>query len=217
MILQSQICRDTPTFLSQQYLWNIAIQPAVGCYNSWANFWGLGCLPLGEKLLWNRSIHMDYIDMCYAFDTLINFLLSFLPYNKKPWINIHQTWIWHFCFVSKFNWCWCWFSRLLCKLRFNQIIFRVYSMIFITLSVFPQPPHTFISCLGRTHWDREWVWCVTYAHWSSICLCTRPCLNHNLLSYPTMASPIAAVDIDGLAQDCSNPIAKALELVQSFT
>ena len=43
-------------FILQQYLWNIAIQPAVGCYNSWANLWCSGCYPLGEKLLWNRSI-----------------------------------------------------------------------------------------------------------------------------------------------------------------
>ena len=39
-------------------MWNIAIQPAVGCYNSWANLRCLGCYPLGEKLLWNRSIHL---------------------------------------------------------------------------------------------------------------------------------------------------------------
>ena len=32
------------------------MQPAVGCYSSWANLQCSGCLPLGEKLLWNRSI-----------------------------------------------------------------------------------------------------------------------------------------------------------------
>ena len=37
-------------------MWNIAIQPAVGCYNSWANLRCSGCVPLGVKLLWNRSI-----------------------------------------------------------------------------------------------------------------------------------------------------------------
>ena len=47
-----------PRFAKQQYLWNIAIQPAVGCYNSWANLRCLGCVLLGEKLLWNRSIRM---------------------------------------------------------------------------------------------------------------------------------------------------------------
>ena len=45
-----------PRFILQQYLWNIAIQPAVGCYNSWANLRSSGCYPLGEKWLWNRSI-----------------------------------------------------------------------------------------------------------------------------------------------------------------
>ena len=37
------------------FFWNIAIQPAVGCYNSWANVRCSGCYPLVEKLLWNRS------------------------------------------------------------------------------------------------------------------------------------------------------------------
>ena len=45
-----------PRFIEQQYLWNIAIQPAVGCYKPWANLRCSGCYPLGEKLLWNRSI-----------------------------------------------------------------------------------------------------------------------------------------------------------------
>ena len=45
-----------PRFVLQQYLWNIAIHPAVGCHNSWANLRCSGCVPLGEKLLWNRSI-----------------------------------------------------------------------------------------------------------------------------------------------------------------
>ena len=36
-------------FIYQQYLWNIAIQPAVGCYNSWANLQCWSCYPLGEK------------------------------------------------------------------------------------------------------------------------------------------------------------------------
>ena len=48
-----------PHFVRQQYLWNIAIQTAVGCYNSWANVRCSGCSPLGEKLLWNRTIGYD--------------------------------------------------------------------------------------------------------------------------------------------------------------
>ena len=43
-------------FIKQHFLWNIAIQLAVGCYNSWANLRCSGCYPLGEKLLWNRSM-----------------------------------------------------------------------------------------------------------------------------------------------------------------
>ena len=43
-------------FIKQQYLWNIAIQPAVGCSDLKANMYCLGCPPLGEKELWNRTI-----------------------------------------------------------------------------------------------------------------------------------------------------------------
>ena len=52
-----------PCIVLQQYLWNIAIQPAVGCYNSWANLWCSGCSPLGEKLLWNRTIDSQRADV----------------------------------------------------------------------------------------------------------------------------------------------------------
>ena len=34
-----------PRFVLQQYLWNIAIQPALGCYNSWANLRCSSCSP----------------------------------------------------------------------------------------------------------------------------------------------------------------------------
>ena len=51
-----------PRFVKQQYLWNIAIQPAVCCYNSWANLPCSGCSPLGENccetgLLEAKSCH----------------------------------------------------------------------------------------------------------------------------------------------------------------
>ena len=57
MILQSQICCNTPTFsIAAIFVKYCYTQPAVGCYNSWANLWCFGCLPLGERLVWNRSI-----------------------------------------------------------------------------------------------------------------------------------------------------------------
>ena len=37
-----------PRFVQQQYLLNIVIQPAVGCYNWWANIQCSGLSPLGE-------------------------------------------------------------------------------------------------------------------------------------------------------------------------
>ena len=38
------------------YTRNVVFWHTVGCYNSWANLRCSGCYPLGEKLLWNRSI-----------------------------------------------------------------------------------------------------------------------------------------------------------------
>ena len=48
-----------PRFVQQQYLWNIAIQPPVGCYNSWTNIRCSDCSPLGEISLWNGTFGMD--------------------------------------------------------------------------------------------------------------------------------------------------------------
>ena len=69
-----------PRFAYQQYLWNIAIQPTVGCYNSWANLRCSGCSPLGENLLWNSSItpheieiHFD-CSLCECNDPRPNFM-----------------------------------------------------------------------------------------------------------------------------------------------
>ena len=45
-----------PHSVQQHYLWNIALQPAVGCYNLWANIRCSGCSPLGEISLWNVTI-----------------------------------------------------------------------------------------------------------------------------------------------------------------
>ena len=42
-------------FVFLQYLWNIAIQQAVGCYKLSANMHCLGCSLLGDKSLWNKS------------------------------------------------------------------------------------------------------------------------------------------------------------------
>ena len=53
-----------PRFIQQQYLRNIAIQPANGCYNSCANLRCSGCYPLGEKLLWNRFIENTLLILC---------------------------------------------------------------------------------------------------------------------------------------------------------
>ena len=99
-----------PCFVKQLYLWNIAIQLAVGFYNSWANLRSSGCYPLGEKLLWNRSIsspavvisfwketsvlslsfnrHSDYLNICSVF------LLSLPPRYYLVGQNLYAYVLW---------------------------------------------------------------------------------------------------------------------------
>ena len=50
-----------PYFIQQQYLWNIAIQPAVGCSVLWGNIHCSDCSALGEKYLWNGLLHKNII------------------------------------------------------------------------------------------------------------------------------------------------------------
>ena len=70
-----------PCFVYQQYLWNIPIQQAVVCYNPWANLRCSGCYPLGEKLLWNRSIE--------SVPSRLHGDWSVLP---SPWGLLHWCW-----------------------------------------------------------------------------------------------------------------------------
>ena len=54
----------TPCFVQQQYLWNITIKPAVGCYNIQANKCHLGCSPLWDRTIrpfWTNSVKLIYI------------------------------------------------------------------------------------------------------------------------------------------------------------
>ena len=69
-----------PRFILHQYLWNIAIQPAVGCYNSWANLRCSRSYPLGGKSLWNRSIHRSrWIPLTKASDAELWWFLWSAP------------------------------------------------------------------------------------------------------------------------------------------
>ena len=77
-----------PRFVQQQYLWNIAIQPAVGCYISWANIRCSGCSPLGEISLWNGTIS----GMLQYRGLLISLLWTFLilqEYLLDPSNHVH--------------------------------------------------------------------------------------------------------------------------------
>ena len=67
-------------FIQQQFLRNIAIQPAVRCYNSWANLRCSGCYPLGGKLLWNRSFNPTRAK------------IQQVSYSLSPLVSTMQTW-----------------------------------------------------------------------------------------------------------------------------
>ena len=55
MILGSQICCNTTMFCIAAFLWNVAIQSAVGCYNPWVN------LRLGLLTAWGKiAVKNDY-------------------------------------------------------------------------------------------------------------------------------------------------------------
>ena len=70
-----------PRFVLQQYLWNIVIQPTVGCYNSWANLRCSSCSPLEEKSLWTGTIIVDYSDVVRA-----------SPVGAAPSTSSFSTW-----------------------------------------------------------------------------------------------------------------------------
>ena len=101
-----------PLLVKQQYLWSIAIQSAFGCYNTWTNLQCSGCSPLGEKLLWNRSIgwhnsrascKIDIFlnDWSWIHDwsiySLVSNVLTHLPLDKMA--TISQT-----IFSDAFSW-----------------------------------------------------------------------------------------------------------------
>ena len=56
LISKSQVCCNTATFCIAAIFVKIAIQPAVGCYNSWADLRCSSCSPLAGKSLWNVTI-----------------------------------------------------------------------------------------------------------------------------------------------------------------
>ena len=87
------------------HLWNIAVQPAVGCYNSWANIRRSGCSPQVEISLWNGT--MWGISAELRWDNTK--LLTHLPLEKIAAIS--QTifsdafsWMKNFVFWLKFHW-----------------------------------------------------------------------------------------------------------------
>ena len=89
-----------PRFVQQQYLWNTAIQPTVGCYNSWAAIQCSGCSQLVEISLWNGTIGSALVQImdCQLFGAS--------HYLNQCWVIINWTLIrnklkWNFNQITK--------------------------------------------------------------------------------------------------------------------
>ena len=79
-----------PRFVQQQYLWNIAIQPAVGCYNSWDNLRCSGCSPLGEISFWNGTITWNPFRMSRYIKHSEALYLEFIDRFRMSWYIKYQ-------------------------------------------------------------------------------------------------------------------------------
>ena len=148
-----------PRFLKQQYLWNIAIQLAVGCYNSWANLWCSGCYPLGEKLLWNRSI----AKMLWIINMLI-FLMELILINlsKAQQLDLFEN-----VFNDKFDG---WFSKMRSKFIYN-ITLTHYSLVWWRHNMAPIIPVNIgagYSISTVTWWQQIIIWTSFQNDWSSL-------------------------------------------------
>ena len=86
----NQICYNTPMFYEAAIFVNVAIQPAVGCSDSWAItcFWG--CSLLGEKELWNRTIVVRFSSVLWILN----------EQDKKTYQNSSDQW---WLMTSAFN------------------------------------------------------------------------------------------------------------------
>ena len=137
-------------FVERQSLWNIAILRAVGCHNSWAHLQCSYCLPLGEKLLWNRSIKHPwkyntciFVFKCCFFKWL--FLLFHVHGHRatcpSDHLSIHFKWHYH-CNSSKISdmshmgWCTVSWSRHLLKMAILGWFLMVHIILTFSMAQF---------------------------------------------------------------------------------
>ena len=64
MFSESQICCNTTTFCRAAIFVKYWYTTGSGCYNSCVNLPCSGCSPLGEKLLWKRTIDLSSFAQC---------------------------------------------------------------------------------------------------------------------------------------------------------
>ena len=80
-----------PRFIQQQYLWNIVIQPAVGCFNSWADIqcqFGLRTARGNIVVKWDYC-HAESIWNAHWFWRIVDMYLQVLSYFHNQMALIH--------------------------------------------------------------------------------------------------------------------------------
>ena len=102
-----------PCFAQQQYLWNIAIQQAVGCYNSWANLRCSSCSPLGWKwdyhniaIVIHKQIYLKISSAkCQPFcQGIFSSPVDKMAAVSKTIFSVAFSWMKRFVFWLKFHW-----------------------------------------------------------------------------------------------------------------
>ena len=69
-------------FVQYQYLWNIAIQPSVSCYNVWANSCCSGCSLQGENLSEIGLFNTQYQSFKTSWDLVVR-CLAHRPHKQR--------------------------------------------------------------------------------------------------------------------------------------
>ena len=98
-----------PCFVWQQYLWNIALQPSVGCYKAWVNSRYKGCSPLGEN---HCEVGLFSMSLHYAHSTHVT---DYTVLASKVWLTETR--------YSNFSFKVIWFTNILVRSFESRLYF----------------------------------------------------------------------------------------------
>ena len=89
-----------PCFVWQQYLWNIAIQSALGCKSPWANLRCSSCSPLGENLCEMGLLTKTNPTTVQTLSSLVNMLFT----SSGRFNNYHLIYCRHYPAILSDGW-----------------------------------------------------------------------------------------------------------------